>query len=137
TDWSYGFAARLDKVGFPLGAGFDSANQTPTPGSNGVAQNLLASSSQKGAPGETSAVNPGFSAEAGFIKGFPARLMIYDPEGAPTDLIWSRVQYRLGPLNCNRIGVKIDTGGEHQSDPVLGIVFDGGVALGALDIELD
>jgi hypothetical protein len=136
TDWSYGFATRLDKVGFPLGAKFDSANQ-PTPGSNSVAQNLLASSSQQGAPGETSAVNPGFSAEAGFIKGFPPRLMIYDPQGTPTDLIWFPVQKRFGPINCSQIGLKIDTNGEHRSDPILGIEFDGGVALGALDIELD
>lgn len=135
TDWSYGFAARLDKVGFPLGTKFDGGSQPS--GSNGVAQNLLASSAQTGAPGETSAVNPGFSAEAGYIKGFAPRLTIYDPQGAATDLIWFPVQERFGPINCRQIGLKIETSGEHESDPVLGMVFDGGVALGALDVELD
>lgn len=136
NDWNYGFALRLDDVGFPLGPSFDEAQAGGT--TNVVAQSLLSSSegSQNGS-NQTNAVNPAFSAEAGYIKGHDPLLEIFDPQGNQTDLIWFPIQRRFGPVNCQKVGLKVDVTGSNQSDPVLGIVFDGGISLAALDVYLD
>ncbi len=73
----------------------------------------------------------------GYIPGNSPLLTIYDPQGTPTDLIWFPVQGRFGPINCSQIGVEVEATGNNQSDPILGVVFDGGVSLGVLDVELD
>lgn len=127
--WNYGFAIRLDNVAFPVGPDF-SASQNGSTHTNAVAQNLLAAG---GGSSDTSAVNPGFSAEAGYISDHNPLLEIFDPEGNKTDLIWFPIQRRFGPLSCQKVGLKIDT----TADPVLGVVFDGGVSLGGLNLYLD
>lgn len=140
NDWAYGFALRMDDVGFPLGPSFDEAQQGQS-GTNVVAQSLLSSGSSssngQNGTGKTSAVNPAFSAEAGYIKGNDPLLEIFDPQGNQTDLIWFPIQRRFGPVNCEKVGFKVDVTGSHKDDPVLGLVFDGGVSLSVLDIYLD
>ena len=105
-----------------------------------MAKNLLSSGGSSGGDsgsGPSSNVNPGFSAELAYISGHTPMFEILDTSGANTDIIWFPIQRRLGPLNCQKIGLKIDVGGNYASDPVLGLVFDGGVMLSVLDIELD
>jgi hypothetical protein len=136
ADWSHGFGLRLDDVGFPLGPNFQDT-QSGGAGSNAVAKNLLASGDQQGSSPSNSAANPGFSALAAYVNGHDPLLEIFDPQGQQTDLIWFPIQRRLGPLNCEKIGLKVDVTGTHQSDPVMGVVFDGGISLGGLDVYLD
>jgi hypothetical protein len=134
--WSYGFAARLDDVAFPLGSSFDDA-QKGSSSTNMVAKSLMASNGGKDDP-QTSTVNPAFSVEAGYISppssggSYPPMLKAYDAQGVETEVIWFPIQRRFGPINCQKIGVGI-TG----SDPELEIIFDGGVSCGGLDIYLD
>jgi hypothetical protein len=120
----FGFAARLDGIGFPVGPDLEKAESSD---SNPMASSLLASGGGADAP--ESAVNPAFSAEAAYVYGHPPLFEVLDPQGAPTDLIWIPIQRRFGPLSCTRIGAKVD--GEE-----LTLLFDGGVKLGGLDIEL-
>lgn len=133
--WQWGVAAGLDGVGFPLGPGFDQAQSA---GGNTVAQTLVATGngSSSSNPSSPTAVNPAFSAEAAYVEGYPPLLEIFDPTGVKTDLIWYPMQRRFGPLECTKVGLKIDLGPQ-DSDPVLGIVFDGGVSVSALSITLD
>jgi hypothetical protein len=136
---NYGFAVRLDEVGFPLGPGFEQA-QHDGAGANTVGKSLLASGSEQSDSSnskETSAVNPGFSAEAGYIAGHAPMLQIFDAQGNKTDLIWFPIQRRFGPVNCQKVGLKVAATGTRADDPVLGVVFDGNVSLAALDIYLD
>ncbi|MBV9280187.1 MAG: hypothetical protein JOZ41_08920 [Chloroflexi bacterium] len=133
ADWTYGFAVRLDEVGFPLGPSFQHA-QAGSAGSNVVVQNLLASGSQDAGAGQASAVNPSFSATAAYIRGHPPLLEMYDPQGQKTDVIWFPVQRRFGPINCQKVGLRLEVG---ATDPILGVVFDGGVSLAVLEVYLD
>lgn len=135
SDWTYGFALYLDDIGFPLGPDFG-AGQGNGSSSNPVAANLLASGGQSGTGGKT-AVNPGFSAKTAYISGKSPLFAIIDLQGNQTDLVWFPVQRRLGPLNCEKIGVKVDATGDNAADPLLSLIFDGGVSLGGLDVELD
>jgi hypothetical protein len=134
TNWAYGFAIRLGGIGLPLGPGFQQA-QTGSANTNVVAQNLLASGTPPSGASDASAINPVFSAEAGYVEGFSPLLEIFDPQGTQTDLIWFPIQRRFGPINCSKLGLKVDT--SDTSNPLLGIVFDGDVSLGALDVYLD
>lgn len=133
--WNFGFGARLDTVGFPLGPAFQDA-QNGSAGSNAVAQNLLASGGGGGS-GSADAVNPGFSAELAYVYGHTPYFEILDASGAQTDIIWFPIQRRFGPLNCQQIGLRLDLTGPNANNPVVGIVFDGGVMLSVLDVELD
>lgn len=142
-DWaskSYGFAARMDTMAFPLGPDF-SASQQGGSGTNAVGQSLLASgggqSGTSGDSGQPSTVNPGFSAEAAYVSGHDPLLEIFDLQGNKTDLIWFPVQRRFGPINCQKIGVEVKASGQQASDPVLGVVFDGDISLGGLDVYVD
>jgi len=136
ADWTYGFAVRLDDVGFPLGTSFQNA-QAGAANTNVVVQNLLASGGQSGDTSQPGAVNPSFSATAGYVKGHPPLLEIYDAHGNQTDLIWFPVQRRFGPINCQKVGLRVDVTGAHQDDPLLSVVFDGDVSLAVLDVYLD
>jgi hypothetical protein len=135
SGWDYGFAIRLDNVGFPLGPSFQDA-QAGAAGSNTVARNLLASANPGSGP-SASAVNPGFSAEAGWVKGYGPLLEIYDAQGNQTDIIWFPVQGRFGPISCQQIGLQVEVTGQYQGNPRLGVVFDGSVLLDVLDVYLD
>lgn len=133
-DISLGFAIHLNQCGFPVGPSFEAAQNR---GGNAVAKSLLASGEAQPGSDSKSAVNPAFSAKACYISGKDALLELYDPEGKSTDLIWFPMQRRFGPLDCNKVGLRIRVTGEAKNDPILGIVFDGGVKLPALDVRLD
>jgi hypothetical protein len=136
TNWDYGFGIRLDKVGIPLGPDFKNT-QNADQRKNTVAQNLLASADHQGnsAQKDADATNPVFSAEAAYIKGHAPFFRVFDAEGNQSDLIWFPVQRRFGPINCKKVGVKLDQ--SQAGDPRLGVVFDGNVSLGPLDLYLD
>ncbi|MEO8433927.1 MAG: DUF6603 domain-containing protein [Pyrinomonadaceae bacterium] len=139
--WNYGFAIRMDEVGFPLAPSL-ADTRSGSAGTNVIAQNILASGSPPdggaaGSEGDTSAVNPGFSAEAAYVSGHDPLLEIFDPQGNKTDTIWFPIQRRFGPFHCQKVGLKLDVTGDNQDDPVLGIIFDGEVALGQLEVDLD
>lgn len=123
--WSFGVAARLDGVGFPLGPGFTAA----PPGGNPVVSNLLSSGTAPPA-GPPSAVNPAFSAEAAYVPGHPAMFEVLDPQGLHTNLVWIPVQRRFGPIACQKIGLEL-------RDDVAEVLFDGAVSIGAINLELD
>ncbi len=131
----FGVVTRLDQVGFPLGPSFRST-QTASAGNNPVAASLLSSGSPQPASPDQSTANPQFSMEAGYILGFDPILKIFDAQGKETDRIWFPVQKRLGPLNCKRVGLKIDVTGKAKKDPVLGVIFEGDVSLSALEVYL-
>lgn len=136
-DWPFGFAVRLDKVGFPLGPGFDKSEEGG-PGSNLVVQSLLSSGKTQEDTKDKEAVNPGFSAVAGYISGYRLPLLeIYDLTGKQTDTIWFPIQGNFGPVNCEKIGVKIEAGAAHTSDPMIGFIFDGGLALEVFSVDLE
>jgi hypothetical protein len=136
TNWTYGFGVRLSSIGIPLGPNFN-ATQGSNPQKNVVAQNLLASSDRKNGSGQkdSDSANPVFSAKAAYIKGHAPVFQIFDNTGSKADLIWFPIQRRFGPLNCKKVGVKVE--GSQTGDPTLGVVFDGGVSLGPLDLQLD
>ena len=141
--WPFGFVARLDEVGFPLGPDFSPGKEGGS--GNLVAQTLVSSGdasyggeSEEPKPDEKKeAVNPAFSAEAGYISGHTPMIEVFDPDGEQTDMIWFPIQRRFGPVDCEKIGLKIDVGAEHMKDPVLGLVVDGGLNLQVLSIYVE
>jgi hypothetical protein len=128
SQWDFGAALRFDSFGFPLAPTNGSGD-----GGNAVAQNFL--SSGTGSAGDTSPINPAFSAALAWrsdsTNSPKIDLQLFDDQGDPTDIAWIPVQRAFGPVNCQRIGVGADL-----SIPLLSVLFDGGVALGALDVEL-
>ncbi len=140
-DWQtkgYGFAARLDRVGFPVAPPAGGAA-----GGDAVARNLLASGSSETSadPNKSSATNPSFSAQVAYVnlgKDKPKSpvFKLYDPSGQVTDLIWFPIQRRFGPLDVSKIGLRVDVADEYKDNPKLGMVFDGGVSLAALELDL-
>lgn len=128
TDVVWGGGIRLDDLALPLSGDFDK-----TTGDNAVASNLLASGDGEGgdaAKGKKDAVNPKFSVSAaGMDKTVSVQL--YDSKQAPTDRVWFPVNRTFGPLNCERVGIEwVD------KDKLLSTLFDGGVTLGPLGVEL-
>jgi hypothetical protein len=131
ADWgNFGFAARLDSLGFPLGPGFNDM----VAGENGnmVAQSLL----QSGTPDTTDAgdddpINPAFSIAVAYIHNHPFSLQLFDKDGEASDIVLIPVQRSLGPLYCDKIGI-----GWMAADSKLSMSFDGNVKLAALNIAL-
>lgn len=132
---AFGAAASLDGLGLPLGPNFGSATQGS--GTNPVAQSLLASGSPAQTPddaaagGDKSAVNPTFSISAAYAQGGSFAFQLYDADGDPSDKVILPVQRALGPLQCRRLGL-----GWVQEDEFLSLLFDGGVKLGGLEVDL-
>jgi len=132
----FGAAIRLDEIGIPLGppAGSNSS-------SNPVAGNILSSGS--GSPEKTStasaAVNPTFSIVTSYLgkdKSVPGSkdkfsFQLFDANGNPTDTIWLPLQRTFGPLKCQKIGI-----GWQESTKDLLLIFDGGIELGGLEVDL-
>ena len=112
----FGFGARIDAVGFPLGQSFGQAQGA---GGNPVAGDLLASGNSAPQADGTSAANPAFSAEAGWVEGHPPMLEVLDPQGRRTDVVWFPIQRRLGPLHCSKVGLRL--AGAGSGDPVVGV----------------
>lgn len=128
TDVSWGGGIRMDDLSLPLSGDFNK-----TTGDNAVASNLLASGEGEGgdaAKGKEDAVNPNFSVSAAGM-GSKISVQLYGPDEKKTDRVWFPINRTFGPLNCERIGVEwID------SDRLLSTLFDGGVQLGPLGVEL-
>jgi hypothetical protein len=125
-DIQFGAAIRCDDVGLPLGP--TSAGQSA---SNPVAGSLLGDSSRSGGAGQGAAdtANPTYSLMAAYRKKFA--FQIYDKDGKPTDTVWLPVQRAFGPLHCQKIGV-----GWQSTDHRLALLFDGGVTLAGLSLDL-
>lgn len=129
----YGFGGSFDGLGVPLGPGFgESAQETD----NKVAQSLLSSGSEGGKSGDQDPVNPSFGFSGAWIQGgkggadgFVAQL--YDRDGKPTDKIWIPMQRAFGPLQCEKIGI-----GWVDATGMLTLLFDGGVKVSALEVDL-
>lgn len=123
----FGGALRLDQIGIPLGppAGTNSS-------SNPVAGNILSSGAgtQTGATAPTVSVNPSFSIVTSYLND-TFNFQLYDAQGNPTDTIWLPLQRTFGPLNCQKIGV-----GWQSSTKDLLLIFDGGIELGGLNVDL-
>jgi hypothetical protein len=129
----WGGAVRLDHLGLPLGAGVTGSSGNP------VAQNLLSSGSgeSSGAGADTQPVNPAFSAAIAWLSD-PANptsvnFQLYAPDDTPTDTVWIPVQRAFGPLHCQRLGVEWP---QENPDLRVSFLFDGDVALGGLEIDL-
>ena len=139
-DWKYGFALQMDSVGIPLGPSFDKA-QNGNSSTNTVVKNILASSKKQNGSNGEGAVNPSFSAKVAYInernKDYYPLLQIFDSHGNKNGTIWFPVQRRFGPVDCKKLGIRLDSTGSYRSDPLLGISFDGNVTLYALDVHLD
>lgn len=122
----WGVAVGCDGLGIPLG------NSLTTSTTNPVAQSLLSS----GSSGDTEPVNPTFDVSVGKVFD-PASSTSLDVQlveaGSPAGTIWIPVQRAFGPLHCSRLGVEWP-----QPNPgyVLTFLFDGGVTLSALEVDL-
>lgn len=131
SQWNYGFALRLDNAGFPLSPGTGSGS-----GGNPVAQNLLSSGSGSGGSGaDQQPVNPAFSAAIAYRSDSslspPFAAQLFDANGNPNGTIWLPIQRSFGPVSCQRIGVSANFSG-----PSITVLFDGGVTLGPLSVDL-
>lgn len=132
STWTFGFAAKLDQIGFPLvppGSG-DSGD-----GDNPVAKSLLQSkndsSSSNAQPGDQSAVNPSFGVAASWYLHGNFDLQLFDANNQADDTVVFPINRKLGPLTCEQIGI-----GWMSNKGILSILFDGSVMLGPLDISL-
>ncbi|CAB1083327.1 hypothetical protein D1AOALGA4SA_10901 [Olavius algarvensis Delta 1 endosymbiont] len=112
-------------MGIPLGpkAGGESGSTNP------VAANLLGSGD--GAKGkEEEAVNPTFSAVIAYVDKPHGKVFSEIPSA--DGKAWIPVSRNFGPLHCRQIGL-----GFNNEQRKLGVGYDGGVALGPLNIDLD
>jgi hypothetical protein len=137
----FGFGARLDSVGIPLGSSFTSGVTSSS--GNPVAKNLVTSgdnapdsSGGDAATGKKDAVNPQFSLEAAYVSGTGGTVGkwfvdLLPPNDAKGDIIWFPVSRKFGPIVCEKVGI-----GWNQTNKVLDLVLDGGVSLSGLSAEL-
>lgn len=132
---TFGAAASLDGLGLPLGPNFGSAVQGS--GTNPVAQSLLQSGSPAKPPegsapgGDKSPVNPTFSMSAAYVQTGKFVFQLYDSNGNPSDKVVIPIQRALGPLQCQSLGL-----GWVQKDEMLSLLFDGGLYLDVLSVDL-
>jgi hypothetical protein len=125
----WGVAAQLDGLGIPLGNGVAGASANP------VAQNLL--SSGGASAGDKEAVNPTFSASIARVfdpAGGASLDVQLHSDGGSAQRIWIPVQRAFGPLQCRRIGIEWP---KDNPNLVLDFLFDGGVKLAALTVDLE
>jgi len=130
--WTYGFAAKLDQLGFPM---LPNPSSGDSPTKDPVAQSLLQSSNDTAAAsapaGDQAPANPTFGIAASWYAGGTFDLQLFDADNKPADEVDFPINRQLGPLNCQQI----DVGWENASH-MLSILFDGSVALGPLKISL-
>jgi hypothetical protein len=126
----WGAAAQADRLGLPLGNGLGGASSNP------VAQNLLSAGSA-GSGGDQEAVNPAFSVSVGGMSHpqgpISLDVQLHSDSGSG-DEIWIPVQRAFGPLQCRRLGVQWPS---PNPDTRINFLFDGGVSLAALKIDLE
>ena len=130
----FGGAASIDELGVPLGPKFGSGAQGKD--SNPVAQSLLesgkpAEDKKDEKEGDKAPVNPTFSMSAAYVKGGNFAFQLYDKDGKPSDKVVLPIQRALGPLQCEKIGL-----GWVQKDKFLSLLFDGGIHLDVLSVDL-
>lgn len=140
-DWQYGFGARVDDVGIPLGSSFTKG--VTDGGGNPVAKNIVTSgdnaqgeSGGDAAEGKTDAVNPSFSLEAAYVSGTVGAaenwfVQLLPPNGAAGDIVWFPVNRKFGPIECQKVGLSWN-----QANLLLDIVLDGGISLSGMTAEL-
>jgi hypothetical protein len=140
----WGASLRFDNLGMPLGAGVPGGGASDNP----VAQNLLSSGSGdsggggggqtgEGAGADKEAINPTFSAAVAKMfdpaNSTSVNFQLYAPDDTPADKVWIPVQRAFGPLQCQRLGVGWP---QPNDDLLLSLLFDGGVKLGGLEVDL-
>ncbi len=134
NSFTFGAAASLDGLGLPLGPGFGAAAKESK--TNRVAQGLLESAPPAGTTaakqgGDKDPVNPSFSVSAGYVESGSFVVQLYDKDGNPASMVKIPIQRALGPLECQDLGI-----GWVQKDHQLSLLFDGGVHLSMLDVDL-
>ena len=125
---TWAVAGQVDAIGTPLAGGIDQAA-----GNNPVASSLVASGPDQPAGDPAAPVNPPFSVRAGYATSGGFSFQALDDKYKPTDIVWVTIQRRFGPISISKIGVEATSG----TDADVGVVVDGGVKLGGLDVELD
>jgi hypothetical protein len=128
TQLAWGAALRIAKLGIALASGLSGANANP------VAQNILSAGSSASS-GDKEPVNPAFSAVIGRVFEPNGALDVrLEQDGGSARTIWIPVQRAFGPLQCRRVGVSWP---EDNPDLRLDFLFDGGVRLSALAVDLE
>ncbi|WP_376964052.1 DUF6603 domain-containing protein [Azospirillum sp. A26] len=122
---AYGGGVDVEDIAISL------APDTLTPGANTnpVAQNLLGSGDTTSAGNP--AANPGFSMRAGWMSGEDLGVELYDSNGGSQTRIWLPVQRSFGPVHANKVGIGWD-----NPTKIGSVLFDGGLTLAGLDVEL-
>lgn len=138
--WQYGFAIRLDDVGFPLAAKFGGGGASGNP----VAENLLSSGASNGGNGgqgagaDNTPVNPPFSAAIAWrsdsTNSPKFNFQLFGPDENPADRVWIPIQRAFGPLHCQRLGIAWP---QPNDDLRLSFLFDGDVSLAGLGVSLE
>lgn len=141
--WDFGFAGKLDGLGFPLGPGFGDGKQGSK--SNPVAQSLLASGSDgdgaEPAEGEAKPaddpVNPALSLSAAYVLGGKFAVQLYDKDDKPAEVVVIPIQRAVGPLHVEKLGIGwVQDSEDPAKNNMLSLLFDGGVALAGLEVDL-
>jgi hypothetical protein len=131
--FTFGAAASLDGLGVPLGPQF---GQAAGSGSNQIPQSLLSSASGGSGAGEKAPVNPAFSVSAAFVEHGSFVMQLYDQNGAPSDQVIIPIQRAVGPLHCSKLGLGWVQDTTNSSNDRLSLLFDGGIAVNGLAIDL-
>ncbi len=136
-NFTFGAAVSLDGLGLPLGPGFGAATKESK--TNRVAQGLLESAPPAGSTaakqgGDKAPVNPSFSVSAGYVEDGGFVVQLYDKDGNPASMVKIPIQRALGPLECQDLGIGWVQ--KDHKDYQLSLLFDGGVHLSMLDIDL-
>jgi hypothetical protein len=136
--WTFGFAAKLYQLGFPL---VPAQQGKVGDGSNPVAQSLLqgddsqpdkpVEQDSQSAQGDKSPVNPAFSVATAWYQNGNFNVELYDSKDKATNQVIIPINRKLGPLECEKIGI----GWINTSDK-LSLLFDGDVKAGPLEISL-
>lgn len=138
TNVTFGTAAALEGLGVPLGPGF--GNAVSGSHTNPVAQSLLESGKGTGGKAEKSGdhdpVNPSFSLSAAYVENGSFVVQLYDQDGNPAKQVILPIHRSLGPLQCEKLGIGWVQNTTDSSKDQLSLLFDGGIKLSALDIDL-
>jgi hypothetical protein len=132
SNFTFGAAASLDGLGVPLGPQFG----TPAGGSNPIPQSLLGSAAGGSSGGDPTPVNPAFSISAAFIQQGSFVVQLYDQNGTPAEQVIFPIQRAIGPLHCNRLGLGWVQDTSDSANDRLSLLFDGGIAVNGLAIDL-
>lgn len=133
--WQYGFAAKLDGLGVPLGPGFNSTVSSSD--TDPVAQSLLESGSTNSATPAPNAINPAFSVAGSYLSGGGAfAVQLYDANDAPANVVNIPIQRAFGPLLCQSLGIGWVQDNTTPANDQLSFLFNGSVEVGPLEVDL-